>query len=71
VAEVTTSSTPWWKPSSDVAKHVALALGAGAVVFLVDVQATVNLSSYANAGVDAALVVLAALGVGYAKRQAP
>lgn len=59
------------KPSPTVVKHVALALGAGAGVFLVDLQATVNLSAYANAGVDAALVVLAALGVGYAKRQAP
>lgn len=59
------------KPSPAVLKHAALAAGAGLAAFVVNVQSTVNLSPYMNALANAALVTLAALGVGYAKRQRP
>jgi hypothetical protein len=52
-------------------KHAALAFGAGLGAFFVSVQATVDLSPYASAAVDGAIVLLIALGVGVAKRAAP
>ena len=59
------------KPYLPVVKHAAVALGAGLAAFVVSVQATVALSPYWDAAADGALVALAGLGIGYAKRQSP
>ncbi|MCI0440744.1 MAG: hypothetical protein L0177_16685 [Chloroflexi bacterium] len=58
-------------PTGAQVKHAALALGGGLGAFLVSVQATMDLSPYASAAVDGALVALIGLGVGVAKRSAP
>lgn len=59
------------QPYMPALKHAGLALGAGLSVFIIGVETSVNLSPYWQSACDGALAVLAGLGIGYAKRQAP